>query len=289
MREHGRVRIEMDDGVELAVDVTGRGPGLLLVHGFGGAKEDFADHVGALAVDHTVVVADHRGHGASDGPDDPAAYSAAAHSPDTHSFERLVTDTFAVADALGLERFRLLGHSMGGMVARRMVLERPERIEALVLMDTAPGPIPSFDVDLMDAGGIVALTQGKAALKELLDLGTPLNTPAYERLLAERPGYQEFQDQKWDALSEVMWGVLVSVIAHQANDLPEFATITCPTLVIVGELDQPFLAPSRAMAEAIPDARLAVIPDAGHSPQFENPEAWISLLKEFLARVPSAS
>jgi pimeloyl-ACP methyl ester carboxylesterase len=284
VREHGRVRIEMDDGVELAVDVAGSGPGLLLVHGFGGAKEDFADHVPALAVDHTVVVVDHRGHGASDGPDDPAAYSPAAHS-----FERLVTDMFEVADALGLDRFRLLGHSMGGMVARRMVLERPDRIEALVLMDTAPGPIPAFDVDLMDAGGMVALTQGKAALKELLDLGTPLNTPAYERLLAERPGYQQFQDQKWDALSEVMWGVLVSVIAHQADDLPELATITCPTLVIVGELDQPFLAPSRAMAEAIPHARLAVIPDAGHSPQFENPEAWISALKEFLARVPSAS
>jgi 3-oxoadipate enol-lactonase len=284
VREHGRVRIEMDDGVELAVDVAGSGPGLLLVHGFGGAKEDFADHVPALAVDHTVVIVDNRGHGASDGPDDPAAYSPAAHS-----FERLVTDMFEVADALGLDRFRLLGHSMGGMVARRMVLERPDRIEALVLMDTAPGPIPEFDVDLMDAGGMVALTQGKAALKELLDLGTPLNTPAYERLLAERPGYQEFQDQKWDALSEVMWGVLVSVIAHQADDLPELATITCPTLVIVGELDQPFLAPSRAMAEAIPDARLAVIPHAGHSPQFENPEAWISALKEFLARVPSAS
>jgi pimeloyl-ACP methyl ester carboxylesterase len=285
--------------VELAVDVAGSGPGLLLVHGFGGAKEDFADHVPALAVDHTVVVVDHRGHGASDGPDDPAAYSPgslapgahspSAHSPSAHSFERLVTDMFEVADALGLVRFRLLGHSMGGMVARRMVLERPDRIEALVLMDTAPGPIPAFDVDLMDAGGMVALTQGKAALKELLDLGTPLNTPAYERLLADRPGYQEFQDQKWDALSEVMWGVLVSVIAHQADDLPELATITCPTLVIVGELDQPFLAPSRAMAETIPDARLAVIPDAGHSPQFENPEAWISALKEFLARVPSAS
>jgi pimeloyl-ACP methyl ester carboxylesterase len=170
-----------------------------------------------------------------------------------------------------------------------MVLERPDRIEALVLMDTAPGPIPSFDVELMDAGGMVALTQGKAALKELLDLGTPLNTPAYERLLTDRPGYQEFQDQKWDALSEVMWGVLVSVIAHQADDLPELATITCPTLVIVGALDQPFLAPSRAMAEAIPDARLVVIPDAGHSPQFENPDAWIAALKEFLARVPSAS
>src|SRR5215471_9761448 len=101
------MRITMDDGIGLAVEVAGSGPGLVLVHGFGGAKEDFADHVPALARDYTVVIFDHRGHGASDKPEDPAAYS----------LERLAADTLAVADGAGLDAFRLLGHSMGGMVA----------------------------------------------------------------------------------------------------------------------------------------------------------------------------
>src|SRR3954466_10146839 len=92
-REHGRMRITTSDGVGLEVEVEGSGPGLLLVHGFGGAKEDFADHVSALAADHTVVIFDHRGHGGSDNPDDPAAYT----------LDRLVTDTLQVADAAGLE------------------------------------------------------------------------------------------------------------------------------------------------------------------------------------------
>ena len=105
----------MNDGVELAVEVAGEGPGLLLVHGLGGAKEDFADHVPALARDHTVVIFDHRGHGESGHPTDPAAYS----------FARLVTDTVTVADATGLDHFRLLGHSMGGMVARKIALQEP--------------------------------------------------------------------------------------------------------------------------------------------------------------------
>ena len=83
--------ITTDDGVRLAVEVDGHGPGLLLVHGFGGAKEDFTDHVPALARDHTVVVFDHRGHGASDKPDDRAAYS----------LERLAADVVQVADATG--------------------------------------------------------------------------------------------------------------------------------------------------------------------------------------------
>ena len=60
-------------------------------------------------------------------------------------------------------------------------------------------------------------------LKELLDEAAPLDTPAYERMLAERPGYQEFEDRKWDALSEVMWAAMVVAIARQDDDLPEFA------------------------------------------------------------------
>ena len=266
------MRITTDDGVGLAVEVTGSGPGLMLVHGFGGAKEDFADHAHVLANDHTVVVFDHRGHGESDKPDDPLAYS----------FGRLVADTLAVADGVGLSRFRLLGHSMGGMVARRVVLGHPDRVEALVLMDTAPGPVPGFDADLMEFGAAVAREQGKDVLKALLDEAAPLHTPAYERMLAERPEYQAFQDRKWDALSEVMWAAMVVAIARQDNDLPEFHAITCPTLVVVGETDTPFRGPSQAMADAIPHAELVVIPDAGHSPQFEAPDAWIDALQSFL-------
>ena len=134
------MRVTMDDGIALEVTDTGSGPGLLLVHGFGGAKEDFADHVDALAARHRVVTFDHRGHGESDGPPDPGAYS----------LDRMAADVLGVADAIGIDAFRLLGHSMGGMVARRVVLGAPERIDALVLMDTSAGPVPCLDPDLVD-------------------------------------------------------------------------------------------------------------------------------------------
>jgi len=58
--------------------------------------------------------------------------------------------------------------------------------------------------------------------------------------------------------------------------------VRCPTLVIVGEQDLPFLGVSRDMARTIPGAQLAVIPDAGHSPQFENPDAWLGAVQGFL-------
>ena len=192
------MRITTSDGVGLAVEVAGSGPGLLLVHGFGGAKEDFADHVPVLARENTVVTFDHRGHGASDKPTDR----------DMYSIDRLATDILEVADACDLPRFRLLGHSMGGMVGRQIPLRAPERVEALIMMDTSAGPIPGFDPTLMDLAADVAFTGGKQALKELLDMAAVLETPAYKRTLLDRPGYQAFEDRKWNDLSEIMWGAM---------------------------------------------------------------------------------
>jgi 3-oxoadipate enol-lactonase len=269
------VRVTTDDGVGLEVRVEGDGPGLVLVHGFGGAKEDFADHVPALARRARVVAFDHRGHGASDGPREVAAYS----------LDRLAADVLAVADACGLDTFRLLGHSMGGMTVRRVVLGAPERVDALVLMDTSPGPVEGIDPVLIDGAADYGLAEGKEALKALLDSAPVLETPAYQRLLAGRPGYREFQDAKWQALSVVMWCAMGREMAHQPDQLELLAAVSCPTLVIVGTQDRPFIAASRAMAATIPGARLETIPDAGHSPQFENPAAWLAALDGFLAAV----
>ncbi len=266
------MRVVTDDGVGLAVLEQGTGPTLLLVHGFGGAKEDFADQTDELAARYHVVTFDHRGHGESDAPTEASSYS----------LDRLAADTRAVADAVGADQFRLLGHSMGGMVARRLVLAHPQRVEALVLMDTSPGPVPGLDDELLEMGAVIALTDGMDELKRIMDAFSPLGTPAYERLLVERPGYREFNDRKWATLSPMMWATLARAIANQSDELASLASVGCPTLVIVGEQDTPFVGVSRDMAATIPGAELAVIPDAGHSPQFENPSAWLQALEEFL-------
>ena len=273
------MRVTTDDGVGLEAVAMGRGPGLVLVHGFGGAKEDFGDHLAALSARHRVVAFDHRGHGRSDKPDRAEAYS----------LDRLAADVLAVADAAGLQAFGLLGHSMGGMVARRVVLAAPRRVRSLVLMDTSPGPPPGIEPARTDAAARVGLQLGKATLRALLDANDPLRTPAHERLLAERPGYQAYADAKWEALSMVMWAALASEIARQPDQLHRLATVRCPTLIVVGEEDTMFLEPSRQMAATIPGARLAVIPDAGHSPQFENPRAWFDAVDGFLGSVDGAA
>jgi 3-oxoadipate enol-lactonase len=273
------MRVTMDDGVALEVTDTGNGPGLLLVHGFGGAKEDFADHVDALAARHRVVTFDHRGHGKSDDP--PGA--------DAYSLDRLAADVLGVAGALGIDTFRLLGHSMGGMVARRVVLAAPERVAGLVLMDTSPGPIPSVDPELADLAAGIMLDQGKDVLKPMLDEAGTLESPAHLRLLAERPELVEYELRNWQALSPVMWATMLREIVHQPDQLALLAGVRCPTLVIVGEQDTPFVSASHDMAATIPGAELVVVRDAGHSPQLENATEWFDALDGFLLGVERAT
>jgi len=265
------VRILVEDGVELEVVVSGSGPALVCVHGFGGAKEDFADHLDELARQATVVLVDLRGHGDSAGPADPGAYS----------LDRCAADVLAVADALGLDRFRILGHSMGGMVVRRVALAAPDRIEGVVFMSTAAGPPKGLDPDLVDLGAQLAL-EDFASLKAVLDEAKALGTPAFERLLAEREGFAAYGEWKWSRLTPEMWAALGPEIVREPDATDDVRALACPALVVIGELDAVFYDASLALAEAAPESRLAVIPDAGHHPQFENPEAWLAAVAAFL-------
>ncbi|MET0894281.1 MAG: alpha/beta hydrolase [Acidimicrobiia bacterium] len=275
-----RRRLRTDDDVELAVVEAGdpRDRGLLLVHGFGGAKEDFADHVDALAeLGHHVVTFDHRGHGESDQPPDPSAYT----------LERLALDVRAVAQGMGLRDRCVLGHSMGGMVVRQAVLEWPELAAAVVFMDTSPGAPPSVDPEVAKLGAALALADGMAALRRAQDGLNLLGSAAYQRVFAERPGFPEYAAAKWASLSAVMWATLAVAITTQADQREALAGLHVPTLVLVGEQDLGFLQPSRELASAVPGAQLVVIPDGGHSPQFENPVAWRAALTDFLESLPA--
>ncbi|HEX2577953.1 MAG TPA: alpha/beta hydrolase [Aquihabitans sp.] len=263
-------------GVELAVAESGRGGRpLLLVHGFTGAKEDFADWMGRFADDGWWVLApDLRGHGASSQPADEASYSLATFA----------TDLWALVDHAGWDRFALLGHSMGGMIAQELVLQHPERVERLVLMDTDGGPARGIDAETVAFGVEVLRTQGLPALLALIDqLPTPPRSPAEERLRATRPGFAEWCDAKLRASAPAMYAAMALELTSRPDRLPELAGLDVPTRVVVGEQDRDFLGGSRRLAEAIPGADLVVVPDAAHSPQLENPVAWWEAVGPWLA------
>jgi len=266
--------------VRLSIAEAGAGPRrLLLVHGFTGAKEDFTPWLDPLAeLRWHAVAPDLRGHGASS---KPAAESA-------YSFEVLADDVLGLADALGWDRFVLLGHSMGGMIAQFVARTATARLAGLILMDTAHGPLDNLDPGLVEAAVSIVREQGIGALADIVaERQGPLATPAHRRLLAEQPGYAEFGDRKLRATSPGLYTAMAPAFPRAADRLESLRQLpgTLPVLVIVGEQDLPFLAPSERMAATIGHASLVVIPDAGHCPQFENPDAWWKAMTAYLAGI----
>jgi 3-oxoadipate enol-lactonase len=261
--------------VGLATTEAGQGGRpLLLVHGFTGAREDFHDHVDAFAAaGWHVVVPDLPGHGDSH-PEDVV-----------HGFDAYAGIVLALADDLGWDRFALLGHSMGGVVAQHVALVAPHRLTALVLMDTSPD---RFEVDagLVDAACDIVSTHGMAALLAVQkEIGSPLETDAARRVRMERPGWEQKQDSKLLRAAPSMYVAMSRALIAAPSRSEQLAQLVTPTLVIVGEQDAPLLDASARLAAAIPGARFVRIPDAGHSPQVEAPERWFETVVEFLDEV----
>lgn len=278
------MRIAAAHGIELAAIVDrladesagGADLGVVMVHGLGGSKDDFQDWLQGLSGRFRAVAFDLRGHGESAHPDDPDAYSLA----------HMERDVVAVADGFGFDRFVLVGHSVGGMVARRLALSAvSDRIAALILLDTSHGPMPGLNTELAEAAAWIAVNHGMSELRDRMTERDPLGTPAHQRLVRDRLGYEAYCEAKWAALSPAMYASMLVEIAGQPDQLAELSTLQVPTLVMVGEQDEPFLADCQRMASVIPQASLAVIPDAGHAPQLEAPQASLNITLEFLTRV----
>src|SRR5215472_3542245 len=268
--------------VQLAIAEAGAGQRpLLIVHGFTGAKEDFTPWLDRLAdLGWHAVAPDLRGHGASSKPPAESSYS----------FDLLADDVLALADALGWDTFVLLGHSMGGMIAQFIARRAAARLAGLILMDTTHGPLVTLDPALVDGAVSIVRVQGIDALADIVaDQEGPLTTPAHQRLVREQPGYAEFNDRKLRATSPGLYAAMAPAFLTAADRLDSLRQLpgTLPVLVLVGEQDQPFLAPSERMAAAVGRASLAIIPDAGHCPQFENPDAWWQALTGYLAGIDS--
>jgi pimeloyl-ACP methyl ester carboxylesterase len=267
--------------VQLAIVEAGEGGRpLLLVHGFTGAGSDFEDYLEPLSeLGWHVVTPDLRGHGGSTKPPDEAAYS----------FDRFADDLLALLDALGWERCTLLGHSMGGMIAQVLTLRAPERVEALILMDTGHGSL-KVDQDLVELGVATAREHGIDVVADFMGAADdgPLTSDAYRRKVAEDPSYKERGDRNLRNSSPEMFVAMLLQIASTPDRLPELPLISVPTLVIVGEEDTPFVGASQRMTGAIPGAQLAVVPGGGHSPQFEAPEAWWAAFASFLGSLAPA-
>lgn len=262
--------------VTLAVDDRGEGPAvpLVLVHGFTGGRIDFADVIDDLAADRRVVAWDHRGHGESTSTGDPSSYTLV----------QLRDDAWRVLDDLGIDRCHLLGHSMGGLVAQLMAVDRPDCVASLILMDTSPHPM-QVPREWIDRYAEMGRAQGMRAVADALGELTAGYSVAPE---ADRARIAERNHHKLTHMDVEAYVALADALRTFDPMLDQLAATERPTTIVVGELDQPFRQPSEDFAAAIPGAELVVVDGAAHCPQEDRPEAWLAAIRGHLARAEQA-
>lgn len=214
---------------------AGRTP-VLLTHGFATSSEMWAPNLPALAAERQVITWDIRGHGRSGAPADPACYSE----------ELSLGDMAAVLDAAGARRAIVGGLSLGGYLSLAFHRRFPERVAALLLLDTGPG----FRRD---------------------DAREEWNRRV-ERTAASSPA----------GLALAARGIMTQRGSEVIDSLPGIAV---PALVLVGANDRPFLAPADYMAAKIPAAAKVVLEGAGHVANADQPAAFDRAVLDFLARL----
>jgi pimeloyl-ACP methyl ester carboxylesterase len=266
-------------GLDVEYDEVGRGDRpFVLVHGFTGSKDDFADVLDPLATEHGRTLApDLRGHGGTSNPGEG------------YSIEQMRADLAGFLDAAGASRCDLLGHSLGGVIALRLTLAEPERVASLVLMDTSAGWRNMMsDRMLRTVRTIAPRIPGRWIWRAARANRRRLPEPA--RHAAEEMGPDRYWERlrlKLEALDPAIFDELLGGVVRQEPVFDRLDEIRCPTTVVVGDQDQPFLGPSRKMADRIPDAKLVVIENAHHSPQIEAQEAWLEAISGHLERARS--
>ena len=250
------------NGVKIYYEVHGDGPPLILTHGYSSTSAMWQGQVAALSRQHKLVLWDMRGHGQSDYPEDPAAYSEAL----------TVGDIAALLDEVGAKTAIVGGLSLGGYMSLAFYRAHPERVAALLIIDTGPGFKKD---DAREAWNRRAFDTAERFEREGLAV---LQSASRERSTVSH--------RDATGLARAARGMLTQRDARVIELLPD---IKVPSLIVVGADDTPFLAASDYMAAKIPGAKKVVIPAAGHAVNIDQPQAFIDAVLPFLNSLPNGA
>lgn len=245
------------DGVGIHYEVHGAGPAVLLSHGYSATCRMWDGQIAAFRDRCQIIVWDMRGHGESDSPADPSAYSEAATVGDMH----------AILQACNVQRAVIGGLSLGGYMSLAFHLRHPEMVRALMLFDTGPGFRKD---DAREAWNARARTRGD-------DLDA--------RGFAALGGSDEVRMSQHRSAAGLAGAARGMLTQRDDSVIRSLETIRVPTLVLAGANDTNFLAATDYMAAKIQGATKVVIPDAGHASNLHQPEAFNRTMGTFLDSV----
>jgi pimeloyl-ACP methyl ester carboxylesterase len=241
---------------------------IVLLHGFSSTAAAWARVGEALAEQYRAIALDLRGHGESDW--DPQ---------ERYTDEHLASDVRALAQQLGLPPFALVGHSMGGAVAFTYAATYPADVSRLVIEDSAPLPPGRTPPDVRSSYA------SRAEVEQTVRAALP-NLP--EPALQQRVDlyYRERPDGTWGYRADVV-GVRRGRRGQDPDALwAAVRRVRCPTLVIRAGAEPPLV--SQETAERLerenPRIRVVTVPEAGHNIHFAHYDAFMPILRQFLAR-----
>jgi len=253
--------------VQIFFEDSGVGPPVVLGHSFLCSGEMWREQVPALHATFRVVNPDLRGHGRS------------SHVTRSFSLYDALSDVIAVLDHLRIERAIWCGLSIGGMVALRAALTHPDRVAALVLLDTDAGPETGLRKLKYHAMGVGARVLG---IRPFLPAITPLMFGATTR----RQNPTLVTEWKGRFASAHVPSILRCLEALMTRDslLEHLDRIEAPALVLVGAEDRSLPAPvSRRIHDRLRHSTFSLIPAAGHLSALEQPAAVTDAILAFLA------
>jgi pimeloyl-ACP methyl ester carboxylesterase len=250
------------NSVKIYYEDHGHGLPILLSHGYSATCRMWDGQIPSLAPRHRIITWDMRGHGETDDPEDPAAYSEAL----------TVEDMAALLRHCGIDRAVIGGLSLGGYMSLAFHLPHPEMVGALMLFDTGPG---FRNVEARRAWN----ERARQRADDLEARGfTALGESDEVRMSKHRSGR---------GLAGAARGMLAQ--ADDDHIIAGLDKIAVPTLVLVGANDTHFLAAADYMARKIPDAVRVTIPNAGHASNLHQPALFNRAVMAFLGELPAAA
>jgi pimeloyl-ACP methyl ester carboxylesterase len=264
-----------EDGVGLYAESHGDGIPVILSNGLCTTCENFRLQVEAFVdAGAQLILWDYRGHGRSESPDDPAAYT----------LDRTLGDLGRVLDWAAPGRRAVLGGlSFGGLASLHFAHRNPERVRGLILIATGPGfknpeaaarwsKLTERSASLIENEGSSAFVKSRAAPSLIgLHPDLPASQAAARAIARQDPvGLVHFQRQ---------------VAAHVPSIIDELSEIDCPALVAVGEKDDAFLRAADVMTARLPRVERETIPGAGHIVNIDESEAFNAIALRFLGKI----
>ena len=265
------------DNVRLYYEEAGSGSPILFIHEFAGDHRNWELQMRYFSRRHRCITYSARGYKPSDVPPDPVAYS----------YKHWASDAIAILDHLKIEKAHIVGLSMGGFTTIAIGMLYPQRALSLTAAGAGSGSerkeIESFRKNALETAGIFE-TKGSEHVARTYGMGQA----RIPFLVKDPRGFEEFtamfgeHDAKGSANTmRGFQGERPSLYDFEA----EMRKFTVPTLIVVGDEDEPCLEPSFLMKHWIPTSGLVVFPKTGHVCNQEEPAMFNEAVADFIARV----